>query len=158
MQTMFRKVEADIYVMVDGDDTYPAEVVTELIEPVRRGEADMVIGSRLHQTAKSKFRLRNRLGNHMFRFLLNRIFAVNLTDLLSGYRVFSRRLVRSIPLFGGGFETEAEMTIKSLERGFSIVEIPVDLTHSAGRKSFQDSRGTGWTANTADDPDAVSRL
>ena len=67
----------------------------------------------------------------MFRFLLNRIFGVRLTDLLSGYRVFSRRLVRSLPLFGGGFETEAEMTIKSLERGFSIVEVPVDLSHRA---------------------------
>jgi len=129
VQSMFRKVDADIYVMVDGDGTYPAETVKALIEPVRRGEADMVIGSRLHQTANSEFRLRNRLGNHMFRFLLNRIFAVKLTDLLSGYRVFSRRLVRSIPLFGGGFEIEAEMTIKSLERGFSIVEVPVDLSN-----------------------------
>ncbi len=129
VQSMFRKVDADIYVMVDGDGTYPADAINMLIEPVRRGEADMVIGSRLHQTANSEFRLRNRLGNHMFRFLLNRIFAVRLTDLLSGYRVFNRRLVRSLPLFGGGFETEAEMTIKSLERGFSILELPVDLSH-----------------------------
>lgn len=129
VQSMFRKVDADLYVMVDGDGTYPAEAVNILIGPVRRGEADMVIGSRLAPTTKSQFRLRNRLGNHMFRFLLNRIFAVRLTDLLSGYRVFSRRLVKSLPLFAGGFETEAEMTIKTLERGFSIVELPIDLTH-----------------------------
>jgi glycosyltransferase involved in cell wall biosynthesis len=129
VQSMFKKVDADIYVMVDGDGTYPAEAIDSLMEPILTGRADMVIGSRLHQTANSEFRLRNRLGNYMFRFILNRIFAVKLTDLLSGYRVFNRRLVRSIPLFAGGFETEAEMTIKSLERGFSIVEIPVDLTH-----------------------------
>lgn len=129
MQSMFRKVDADIYVMVDGDGTYPAEVINTLIGPIRRGEADMVIGSRLHETANSDFRFTNRLGNLLFRFLLNRIFGVRLTDLLSGYRVFGRRLVRGLPLFGGGFETEAEMTIKALERGFSIVEVPVNLSH-----------------------------
>lgn len=129
VQSMFQRVEADIYVMVDGDGTYPVEVVNMLIEPIRRGEADMVIGSRLHENATSDFRLTNRLGNQLFRFLLNLIFGVRLADLLSGYRVFRRRLVRSLPLFGGGFETEAEMTIKALERGFSIVEVPVNLRH-----------------------------
>jgi glycosyltransferase involved in cell wall biosynthesis len=129
VQTMFRNVDADIYVMVDGDGTYPAELINTMIAPIRRGEADMVIGSRLHQSANSEFRLTNRIGNHLFRFLLNRIFGVRLTDLLSGYRVFRRRLVRGLPLFGGGFETEAEMTIKALERGFSIVELPVNLSH-----------------------------
>lgn len=127
VQSMFRKVDADIYVMVDGDDTYPAEVVETLIAPVRDGEADMVIGSRLHQASRSQFRPLNRLGNGIFRGLLGLIFGVRLTDLLSGYRSFSRRLVRTVPLFGGGFETEAEMTIKALHRGFRIVEVPVDL-------------------------------
>ena len=129
VQSMFQRVDANIYVMVDGDGTYPAEAVNTLIGPIRRGEADMVIGSRLHENAKSDFRFTKRLGNHLFRFLLNRIFGVRLTDLLSGYRVFGRRLVRGLPLFGGGFETEAEMTIKALERGFSIVEVPVNLSH-----------------------------
>ena len=88
----------------------------------------MVIGSRLHETATSQFRVLNRLGNLLYRWLLNSIFGVRLTDLLSGYRVFSRRLVRGLPLVGGGFETEAEMTIKAIERGFRIVEVPVNLT------------------------------
>src|SRR5687768_2369714 len=92
VQSMFRKVEADIYVLVDGDGTYPAEQIDTLIEPILRGEADMVIGSRLHETATSDFRFTNRLGNRLFRFLLNRIFGVRLTDLLSGYRAFGRRL------------------------------------------------------------------
>jgi glycosyltransferase involved in cell wall biosynthesis len=127
VQSMFRKVAADIYVMVDGDGTYPADAVERLMAPVIRGEADMVIGSRLHGASSSQFRFLNRLGNRLFRSLLNSIFGMNLTDLLSGYRVFNRRLVRGLPLFGGGFETEAEMTIKAIERGYSIVEVPVDL-------------------------------
>jgi glycosyltransferase involved in cell wall biosynthesis len=127
VQSMFRKVEADVYVMVDGDDTYPADVVETLIAPILDGTADMVVGSRLHQAAHSQLRPFNRLGNRFFRWLLGRVFAVRLTDLLSGYRAFSRRLVRGVPLFGGGFETETEMTIKALHRGFRIREVPVDL-------------------------------
>lgn len=127
VQSMFRKVDADVYVMIDGDDTYPPEVVESLIEPIRRGEADMVIGSRLHAGSRSEFRALNRFGNWMFRALLGVMFGVRLTDLLSGYRSFSRRLVRAVPLFGGGFETETEMTIKALHRGFRIVEVPVNL-------------------------------
>ena len=128
VQSMFRKVDADIYIMVDGDGTYPAEVVNELVAPIRRGEADMVIGSRLHHLATSEFHLLNRLGNRLFRLLLNSVFRVRLTDLLSGYRAFNRRLVRGLPLTGGGFQTETEMTIKALERGFTVVETPVNLT------------------------------
>src|SRR5205814_9624279 len=90
------------------------------------GEADMVIGSRLHGGSHSEFRSLNRFGNHFFLFVLRKIFGVRLTDLLSGYRAFSRRMVRGTPLFGGGFETEVEMTIKALQRGFTIVEAPVD--------------------------------
>lgn len=127
VQTMFEMVDADVYVMVDGDGTYPPSAARELIRPIVEGEADMVIGSRLHSDSRSQFRSANRFGNHFFLFVLRRIFGVRLTDLLSGYRAFSRRMVRGTPLFGGGFETEAEMTIKALQRGFTIVEIPVDL-------------------------------
>lgn len=127
VQTMFREIDADVYVMADGDGTYPAEVAMDLVGPVVRGEADMVVGTRLHEHSKSQFRFVNRLGNYAFRRLLNTIFGVQLTDLLSGYRAFSRRLVRSLPLLGGGFETEAEMTIQALVRGFTLKEVPVDL-------------------------------
>lgn len=128
VQSMFRRIDADIYVMVDGDATYPANLVHTLVEPIRRGDADMVVGSRLHSGSKSEFRFLNRLGNRVFRLLLNAMFGIQLTDLLSGYRAFSLRLVRSLALFAGGFETETELTIKALERGFSIVEVPVDLS------------------------------
>src|SRR5205807_5864606 len=77
---------ADIYVMVDGDGTYPAEVVERLIEPICLGAADMVVGSRLHHMADSEFRSLNRLGNRLFRLIINTAFRVRLTDLLSGYR------------------------------------------------------------------------
>ena len=127
VQAMFRKIQADIYVIVDGDGTYPAQDVPRLMEPVLKQEADMVIGSRLATAANSHFRWLNRLGNRFFLVLLKFVFGVRLTDLLSGYRCFSRRLVRGLPLFGGGFETEAEMTIKALQRGFTIAEVPVDL-------------------------------
>jgi len=127
VQSMFRKIQAGVYVIVDGDGTYPAQAVTRLMEPVLRQEADMVIGSRLATAANSQFRWLNRIGNRFFLVLLNFIFGVRLTDLLSGYRCFSRRLVRGLPLFSGGFETEAEMTIKALQRGFTITEVPVDL-------------------------------
>ncbi len=131
VQTMFRRIDADVYLMVDGDGTYPARFAPELLEPVLADEADMVVGSRLHAGSSSEFRSLNRFGNTLFLGLLNAIFGVQLTDLLSGYRVFSRRLVRGIALFGGGFETEAEMTIRALERGFRIVERPVDLVPRA---------------------------
>jgi glycosyltransferase involved in cell wall biosynthesis len=128
VQAMFRQVQADIYVMVDGDATYPPGEVHKLIAPVLHDEADMVVGSRLHDDAQSQFKSLNRLGNRMFLSVLNRTFKVRITDMLSGYRAFNRRFVKGLPLFGGGFETETELTIKALDRGYRIVEVPVNLT------------------------------
>ena len=129
VQSMFRQVDADFYVMVDGDDTYPAESVHSLLAPVVAGEADMSVGSRLHADSRSQFRRRNRLANRLVRSTLNFIFGVRLTDILSGYRAFSREFVKGLPLFGGGFEIETELTIKAVERGYRLTEVPVDLTH-----------------------------
>lgn len=128
VQSMFRQVDADIYIMVDGDGTYPPAEVHRLIAPVLADEADMVVGSRLHDESSSQFKSLNRMGNKMFLSVLNSVFKVKITDMLSGYRVFSRRFVKGVPLFGGGFETETELTIKALERGYRVVEVPVDLT------------------------------
>lgn len=129
VQSMFRHVDADIYVMVDGDRTYPPAAVHELIAPILRNEADMVVGSRLHDQSESQFKFFNRFGNKLILTLLNSIFGVQLTDILSGYRAFSRRFVKGIPLFGGGFEIEAELTIKAVARGYRIVEVPINLSH-----------------------------
>jgi len=127
VQSMFREVDADIYVMVDGDGTYPASLVHELIAPIARAEADVVIGSRLQDNCVSQFNFLHRLGNKFFIVLLNLAFQVRLTDILSGYRAFSRDFVKRVPIFGGGFEIETEWTIKALERGYRIVEIPTDF-------------------------------
>jgi glycosyltransferase involved in cell wall biosynthesis len=128
VQSMFRRVESDVYVMVDGDATYPAEAVRRLIEPILKDEADMVVGSRLHSGTASEFRSINRWANRMVLAVLNTMFRVKLTDILSGYRAFNRKFVKTIPVFGGGFEIETELTIKAVARGFRIVEIPTALT------------------------------
>jgi Glycosyl transferase family 2 len=128
VQGMFRDVESDVYVMVDGDGTYPSAKVHELIAPVLNGEADMVVGSRLTQQSESQFKALNHFGNRFFLAVINMIFGLRLSDVLSGYRAFNREFVKNIPLRTGGFETETELTIKALARGYKIVEIPVDLT------------------------------
>ena len=127
IRSMFQQVNADIYVMVDGDATYPADRVHDLIRPVAAGEADMVIGSRLQSGSQSQFKVVNLWGNRVFRFLLNSLFQVHVTDLLSGYRAMSRRLVKSLPFLSRGFESETELTVKCLARHYRIVEIPVSL-------------------------------
>ncbi|HDO35625.1 MAG TPA: glycosyltransferase [Nitrospirae bacterium] len=128
VRSMFREVDADVYVMVDGDGTYPPENVHELIRPIVTGDADMVIGSRLHTLSDSHFKPLNRIGNRLFLFLLNSIFRVNITDLLSGYRAFSRRVVKSLPIISRGFEIETELTVKCLERNYRVVEVPISLS------------------------------
>jgi glycosyltransferase involved in cell wall biosynthesis len=132
VQSMFQRVDADIYVMVDGDATYSSAAVHALIQPVLKQEAEMVVGSRLHADSKSKFNNLNRFGNLVLLSILNSTFHVRLTDLLSGYRVFSREFVKNIPIFAGGFQIEAELTIKALERSYVIQEIPIDLNPRPG--------------------------
>jgi len=129
VQSMFRQVDADVYIMVDGDGTYPPGAVHRLLAPVLSGDADMSVGSRLHADSRSQFKQLNRWANRLVRATLNSIFRVRLTDILSGYRVFSRQFVKGLPLFGGGFEVETELTIKAVERGYRIVEVPIDLSH-----------------------------
>jgi glycosyltransferase involved in cell wall biosynthesis len=128
VQSMFRRVEAEVYVMVDGDATYSPEGVHDLIAPIVAGDADMVVGSRLHPDTKSDFKQLNRWGNRLVLAILNSIFRVQLTDILSGYRAFNRRFVKSLPVFGGGFEIETELTIKAVARGLRIIEVPTPLT------------------------------
>jgi glycosyltransferase involved in cell wall biosynthesis len=128
VRSMFREVEADIFVLVDGDGTYPPHRVHDLIAPIVNSSADMTVGSRLHSESQSNFRRINRFGNRIFRKVLNVIFKSELTDILSGYRAFTRKFVKETPIFAGGFEIEAELTIKALERGSRIVEVPIDLS------------------------------
>jgi len=128
VQSMFREINADIYVMVDGDGTYPAASVHSLLEPVMKNDADMVVGSRLDPNSHSQFRMMNRLGNHLFLFLTQTLFGARINDMLSGYRVFNRNMVKQLPLLSSGFEIETELTIKALERGYRVIELPVNLS------------------------------
>jgi hypothetical protein len=128
VQSMFREIDADIYIMVDGDDTYPASDVKMLLEPMLMKEADMVVGSRLSPTTESQFRLSNRLGNSLFLFITQRLFHARIGDMLSGFRVFNREIVKQLPLLSSGFEIETELTIKALERRYRVIEVPVKLS------------------------------
>ena len=128
VQRMFREIDADVYVMIDGDMTYPVNEVRKLIAPVLANEADMVVGSRFAAASASEVKRLNLFGNKLFLRTVNYIFKVQLTDILSGYRAFNRNFVKTLPLFGGGFEIETELTIKSLARNYRIVEIPINLT------------------------------
>lgn len=125
IENMFRRIKADYYVMVDGDDTYPAEKVHELLKPVIEGDADMVVGARLSQYTKDSFRPLHVAGNNLVRWMINRIFRADLKDILSGYRVFNNRIRQYIPVISSGFEIETEMTIQMLYYKLKILEIQV---------------------------------
>ncbi|RKY79557.1 glycosyl transferase [candidate division KSB1 bacterium] len=124
IRAMFENVESDIYIMVDGDDTYVVDNVRELIAPVAKGEADMVVGARLNYEETS-FSWSHKLGNKLITTVLNRLFGTKLKDVESGYRVMNRELVKSVILLEGGFGIEPELTIRCLQQGFRIQELPV---------------------------------
>jgi glycosyltransferase involved in cell wall biosynthesis len=121
----FREVEADVYVLVDGDDTYPAEDAPQLLQPVLDGSADIVVAARLG--GETGFRWINRLGNRLLLGTLNMTFGAALTDLLSGYRAMSREYVKQAPILSSGFELETELSILAFERGFRTIEMPIML-------------------------------
>lgn len=124
VQDIFERTEADILVMVDGDDSFEANDVFLLIDPIISGNVDMTIGTRLHSNPK-EFRKMHHLGNRLLTWILNKLFRTRFTDILSGYRAFSRRFIERIPIISKGFEVETEMMIQSLEYGISIKEVPI---------------------------------
>ncbi len=126
IRTMFREIDADCYLMIDGDDTYPAENARQMCELVLSGKADMVVGDRLSSTYFSENkRPFHDFGNRLVRFLINKLFKNNIKDIMTGYRAFSRDFVKSFPILSKGFEIETEMTIHCIDKNFKIVEIPV---------------------------------
>jgi glycosyltransferase involved in cell wall biosynthesis len=129
IESMLDRIDTDIFVMVDGDDTYPAEAVHKLMEPVLEGKADMAVGARLSGYTGKSFPRSHIFGNHLVRFLINRIFNTQLTDIMSGFRVFNRRVSSLIPIVSAGFEVETEMTIQMLYYQMKIVEVQVPYKH-----------------------------
>jgi hypothetical protein len=112
-------------VVVDGDGTYAAEQVHDLLGPVQRGECDMAVGARDHFAEPDAIRPLHRLGNRLIVSFLNLSFGTRLRDILSGYRVLSGDMARELPLLAPGFEVETELTLETLERGFRVQEVPV---------------------------------
>lgn len=127
VRRMFREVDADIYVMVDGDDTYPASEVHKLIQPIIDGKADMTVGDRLSNGTyknenKRKF---HQFGNNIVKKSINILFKTNLKDIMSGYRVFNKMFVKNTPILSSKFEIETEMTLSALDKKYIIEEIPI---------------------------------
>ena len=127
IRTMFRDIEAECYLMADGDDTYPAEQARQLTDAVLLEGADMAVGDRLSSTyfTQNKRPFHN-LGNVLVRGLVNRFFHGHIVDIMTGYRAFSRLFVKSFPVLSKGFEIETEMSIHALDKNFRLVNVPVD--------------------------------
>ena len=127
IRSMFREIDADCYLMIDGDDTYPAENAREMVELVLERGVDMVIGDRLTSTyfTENKRPFHN-VGNTLVRGLVNCFFKGNVTDIMTGYRAFSWSFVKSFPILSKGFEIETEMTIHALDKNFSLASVPVN--------------------------------
>ena len=127
VRSMFRDVEADCYLMVDGDGTYPADAAKEMCRMVLEEKVDMVVGDRLSSTYfKENKRPFHNFGNRIVRFLINLIFKSKVKDIMTGYRAMSRDYVKTCPVLSRGFEIETEMTIHALAKNFYIQEIPVN--------------------------------
>lgn len=126
IRSMFRNIDADCYLMIDGDDTYPAEDAPKMVDYVLSGQADMVIGDRLSSTyfTENKRPFHN-FGNVLVRNLINHLFKTDINDIMTGYRAFSRLFVKGFPVLSKGFEIETEMTIHAVDKNFLLKEIPV---------------------------------
>lgn len=126
IRSMFRQIDADCYLMVDGDDTYPAEDARKMCDLVLEGKADMVVGDRLSSTyfTENKRPFHN-FGNRIVRFLINKLFKNKIKDIMTGYRAFSYEFVKTYPVLSKGFEIETEMTIHAVDKNFLIQEVPV---------------------------------
>lgn len=126
IRSMFRDIEADCYLITDGDDTYPADQAPELVRLILEKKADMANGDRLSSTYfQENKRPFHNFGNVAVRGLINHIFGSDIRDIMTGYRAFSRSFVKAFPILSRGFEIETEMTIYAVDRNFLIREVPV---------------------------------
>ena len=127
IRTMFKEIDADCYLMIDGDDTYPAENAREMCNYVLNDNVDMVIGDRLSSTYfEENKRPFHNTGNKLVRGLINSLFKSNVRDIMTGYRAFSYDFVKTFPVLSKGFEIETEMTIHALDKNMQLKEIPIE--------------------------------
>lgn len=151
----FNVIDADIYIMSDADMTYPASQVHRLIEPIRKYHYDMVVGDRDINGAYKKENKRSfhNFGNNLVKTMVNKLFHANLSDIMSGYRAFSRKFVKNYPILVEGFELETEMTLHALDKKFKIKEVLIDYQdRPEGSESklntFRDGFKVLWTIFT----------
>jgi glycosyltransferase involved in cell wall biosynthesis len=128
VRAMFKNIDADVYVLIDGDDTYPFSCVHDLMKPVIQNQADIVIGERMSNGTYSNENTRafHGFGNNLVKKLINFLFRSKLSDIMSGYRVFNRYYVKTFPVLSKGFEIETEMTIYALHNNYRILEVPIE--------------------------------
>ena len=127
VRRMFQDVEAECYVLVDGDDTYPAEAAPEMVEKVLQRRTDMVVGDRLSSTYfQENKRPFHNFGNSLVRASINRIFKSYIKDIMTGYRAFSYRFVKTFPILSRGFEIETEMTIHAISANMALENVVID--------------------------------
>jgi glycosyltransferase involved in cell wall biosynthesis len=146
MRRMFSDIEADIYILVDGDATYHAASAPEMVDKLLTEQLDMVVGTRLttHE-GDASFRRGHQFGNHLLTGFMSLIFGRRLTDMLSGYRVMSRRFVKSFPALAQGFETETELTIHALELKMPVAEVVTPYgSRPVGSESKLNTYRDGW--------------
>lgn len=126
IRTMFRDIDADCYLMIDGDDTYPADNAVEMCELVLNEGVDMAIGDRLSSTYfEENKRPFHNFGNSLVRLLINKLFKADVKDIMTGYRAFSKSFVKHFPVLSKGFEIETEMTIHALDKNFLLKEVAI---------------------------------
>lgn len=123
----FKTIKAEVYVMSDADMTYPASKVHDLITPIIEENMDMVVGDRLSlgDYEKENKRMMHNFGNHLVQKLVNKLFEGSITDIMSGYRAFSRKFIKNYPVLVEGFELETDMTLHALDKRFKIKEVPI---------------------------------
>lgn len=128
VRQMFRDIEADCYLLVDGDSTYPADAAPALINPILAGEADMTVGDRLSNGSYAQENQRpfHDFGNNLVRWLIRLMYGYAFHDVMTGYRAFSRVFVRSLPVVSRGFQLECEISIHAVDKGWRIKEVPID--------------------------------
>ncbi|MDR6133876.1 glycosyltransferase involved in cell wall biosynthesis [Sphingomonas sp. SORGH_AS802] len=144
VRRMFADVDADVYVMADGDATYDAASAPRLIAALLGEQLDMIVGSRVSQVQES-YRRGHRFGNVLLTGMLARLFGRSFTDILSGYRVFSRRFVKSFPSLSAGFEIETEISVHALELKMPCAEIETPyFARPEGSTSKLSTYGDGW--------------
>jgi glycosyltransferase involved in cell wall biosynthesis len=144
VRRMFADIDADVYLMADGDLTYDPAAAPEMVEQLLAGQLDMVVGTRKHEE-KEAYRGGHVLGNRIFTGLLAGLFGRSFNDIFSGYRVFSRRFVKSFPVLSSGFEIETEMSVHALELRMPVGEVETRyLARPEGSESKLSTFGDGW--------------